>query len=100
MKYLLILLFLPSCVTIYVTEKPKLASHISDEHHCGEGIYKDAPKFNAAPAVISIMPIYEGIAEIADSATLTYPIWHTNKNYLCLTRFRLYHYQYFFMNEI
>ena len=45
MKYLLILLFLPSCVTVYVTEKPKLAYHISDEHHCGDVIYKDAPKF-------------------------------------------------------
>lgn len=49
MKYLLTLLFLPSCVTIYVTEKPKLASHIPDDHHCGKAIYKDAPKFTTTP---------------------------------------------------
>lgn len=66
MKYLLILLFLPSCVTIYVTEKPKLASHISDEHHCGEVVYNDAP-------------IYGGISQITDSVTITYPIWRTNE---------------------
>lgn len=41
----LIVLFLPSCVTINVCEKPKLACVISDKHDCGKVIYADTPSF-------------------------------------------------------
>jgi len=85
MKYLLMLLLLPSCVTIYVTEKPKLACQekIKPTHkYCSYGTHvlaigglTDEQYFERFPHKCKLDTPYRNQEE-----PLTYPIWNTKNS--------------------